>query len=298
MTGPPELTPSRQGHPFGGADWALLTAVALMWGTSFLFIEIALEAVSPTVVAWARVLFGAVALGCLRAARQPVTRADWPMIAVLGLVWLGVPFVLFPLAQRSIDSSLAGMINGATPLFTVLIAVVWTRRLPASYQRVGLLVGFAGVVAVNWPAVQGADATTVGVALAVLAAVFYGVAFNIAPPLQARSGTLPVIWRAQLVALVALSGPAAVDRSGWGWSWSAWSALVALGVLSTGVAFAAFVTLIARVGATRGSVAVYFIPIVAIVVGVVFAAETVEVVSLVGTGLVLVGAWLTSRKEA
>lgn len=297
MTDLPDLAPSRQGRPFGAVDWALLAAVALMWGTSFLCIEIALETVSPTVVAWARVLFGAVALGFVPAARRPVARADWPMIGVLGLVWLGVPFVLFPLAQQSIDSSLAGMINGATPLFTVLIAIAWTRQLPATYQRVGLLVGFAGVVAVNWPAVQGADATTVGVALAVLAAVFYGVAFNITPPLQARNGTLPVIWRAQLVALVALSGPAAVDWSGWGWSWLAWSALVALGVLSTGVAFAAFVTLIARVGATRGSVAVYFIPIVAIVAGVAFAGETVAVVSLVGTGLVLVGAWLTSRRE-
>jgi drug/metabolite transporter (DMT)-like permease len=267
-----------------------------MWGSSFLFVEIGLEYLSPVVIAWARIALGAVALGCVPAARRPIVRHDWPAVAAVGLIWMAAPFVLFPLAQQSIDSSLAGMINGAAPLFAVFIAVLWTRRLPGSYQRVGLLVGFVGVLAVNWPATQGADATVLGAGLAMAATICYGVAFNLTPPLQARNGALPVIWRAQLVALAVLTVPAAADPSGWSWSLPAWSAMVALGVLSTGLAFAAFITLVGRVG-QRGSVAVYFIPVVAIGVGVVLAGESVASLSLVGTALVLIGAWLTSRRD-
>jgi len=72
--------------------------------------------------------------------------------------------------------------------------------------------------------------------------------------------------------------------------------MVALGVLSTGLAFAAFITLIGRVG-PRGSVAVYFIPVVAIGVGVALAGDSVAPLSLAGTALVLIGAWLTSRRD-
>lgn len=208
-----------------------------------------------------------------------------------------VPFVLFPLAQQSIDSSLAGMVNGAAPLFTVAVAALWARRGPQRRELAGLGVGFVGVVAVNWPAAQGTDASLLGAALALLATMFYGVAFNLAAPLQSRGGALPVILRAQLVALVVLAPPGVFGLSGSSPSWSAMAAMVALGAFSTGLAFAAFSTLAGRVGASRGSVTVYFIPVVAIVLGVLLRDETVAALSLAGTALVLLGAYLTGRRS-
>jgi drug/metabolite transporter (DMT)-like permease len=282
---------------FTARDWGLLAAVALMWGSSFLLIEIGLDHLEPTAVTWLRILFGALTLGLLPAARGPVRRADRPGIAVLGLVWLAAPFTLFPLAQQSIASSLAGMVNGAAPLFTMLVATVWTRRLPTGRQVAGLVVGFAGVVAISWPAVQGATATALGAGLVLLATLFYGVAFNLAVPLEERNGALPVIWRAQLVALVIVTPPGVVGAADSTWAWSAVLAMVVLGALSTGLAFAFFTTLAGRVGAARGSVTVYFVPVVAILVGVLLAGESVAVVALVGTALVLLGAYLTSRRE-
>ena len=291
----PAPTRTRSGA-FTATDWGLLASVALMWGCSFLLIEVGLHDLQPTTITWLRILFGALTLGCIPAARRPVARADLPLVALLGVVWLAAPFTLLPLAQQSISSSLTGMVNGAAPLFTMLVATVWSRRLPTRTQTAGLVVGFAGVVAISWPAVQGADATAVGAGLVLLATMFYGVAFNLAVPLEERSGALPVIWRAQVVALVLVTPPGVVGVGSSSWSWSSMAAMVVLGALSTGVAFVCFTTLVGRVGAARGSVTVYFIPVVAIVLGVVLASETVAPVALVGTALVLLGAYLTSRR--
>jgi len=282
---------------FTTRDWGLLAAVALMWGSSFLLMDIGLGDLQPTAVTWLRVLFGAVTLGFLPAARRPVVRADLPWVAVLGLVWIAVPFTLLPIAQQHIASSLAGMVNGAAPLFTVLVATVWSRRLPNAGQALGLVVGFAGVVAIDWPALQAGSGTALGATLVLLATMCYGVAFNLAVPLEERNGALPVIWRTQLVALVLVTPQGVVGAAASTWSWPAVAAMVVLGALSTGVAFACFTTLVGRVGASRGSVTVYFIPVVAIVLGVAVAGESVTTVALVGTALVLFGAFLTSRRQ-
>jgi len=282
---------------FTTRDWGLLASVALMWGSSFLLMDIGLRDLEPTAVTWLRILFGAVTLGFLPAARRPVSRADRPAVAVLGLVWIAVPFTMLPFAQQHIASSLAGMVNGAAPLFTVLVATLWSRRLPDVRQALGLFVGFAGVVAIDWPALQAGNATALGATLVLLATMCYGVAFNLAVPLEERNGALPVIWRVQLVALVLVTPQGVVGAAGSTWSWSAVVAMVLLGALSTGIAFVLFTTLVGRVGASRGSVTVYFVPVVAIVLGVVLAGESVTAVALLGTALVLFGAFVTSRRE-
>ena len=275
----------------------LLLAVAVMWGSSFLLIDIGVDHFTPELVALLRVAFGAGALAVVPAARSRVPGAAWPAIAVLGVIWMAAPFVLFGIAEQSIDSSLAGMLNGGAPLFTAIVAGLATRQLPSRGRAAGLAVGLAGVVAISWPAVQDAEASAAGAGLVVLATVLYGVAFNLAGPLQRRHGALPVIWRAQLVALALLApfGIAGVPASTF--AWSSLLAVAVLGGLGTAVAFVAFTTLAGRVGSTRASVAVYFLPAVAIALGAVFRDETIAAVSLLGTGLVTAGAYLTSRAD-
>jgi drug/metabolite transporter (DMT)-like permease len=202
---------------------------------------------------------------------------------------------LFPLAERSIPSALAGTINGAAPLFTAAIAALWSRRMPGRGPLAGLVVGLAGVVAVDAPAVGSGSAGVLGIGLVVLATVLYGVAFNLTAPLEDRNGALPVILRAELVAL-AVDTPAGL--AGLAHSPATLGGLLAmavLGVVCTGLAFAAFATLVGRVGATRGSVTVYLVPVVAIVLGVAVNGEPVQPVSLAGIALVLAGAYLTSH---
>jgi drug/metabolite transporter (DMT)-like permease len=128
--------------------------------------------------------------------------------------------------------------------------------------------------------------------------ILYGLSFNLAVPLQQKYGALPVLFRAQMVALAAMAPVAAAQLPASDWSWVSALAMIPLGVLGTGLALVAMTTLVGRAGAARGSVAIYFLPLVAVVLGVALRDETIALVSLGGTVLVLAGAWLTSRKEA
>jgi drug/metabolite transporter (DMT)-like permease len=290
---------------FGPGEWGLLAAVATIWGSSFVLIDVGLEAFTPGVVALFRVLFGALALAVIPRARQPVDRSDLPRIALLGVTWMGVPLILFPVAQQWIDSSVAGMLNAAVPLTTAVWAAALLRRWPGRPQLVGLLLGFAGIVLISLPelptdaiAAEGSGAAVAGVGLVLLAVVLYGLSANLAVPLQQRYGALPVLLRSQLAAMVIIVPFGLATASGSTWSWTAAAAMVPLGALGTGLAFALMTTLVGRVGGPRGSIAIYFTPIVAIGLGVGLAGEALHPLAAVGCGLVVGGAWFTSRRQA
>lgn len=282
---------------FAARDWALLTAVALMWGSSYLFIEFGLEDFPPATVAWLRMALGVAVLALVPAARAPLReRSDLRLTAVLGLVWMAVPFLLFAVAQQHISSALAGMVNGATPLFTAAVATVWLRRAPDRGLVVGLAVGFIGVLVLGLPNVDG-RASAVGVLLVLLAVLLYGVAFNLTGVLQSRNGALAVILRAELVALVVLApfGVPGLARSTP--TVAGVLAMVALGALGTGLAFVLFTRLVGSVGAPRASITTYLIPVVALVLGAGLAGESVAPLSLVGIALILLGAYVASGRR-
>jgi drug/metabolite transporter (DMT)-like permease len=281
---------------FGMREWGLLAGVALIWGSSYLFIDVGLESLAPGVIAVARVVLGLAALALVPAARRPIGRQDLARVAFLGVIWTGLPMLLFPVAQQWIDSSVAGMLNGAVPLASAAWAVVLLRRPLPRLHAAGLLIGFAGVLAISWPQLQGSRATTLGAALVIGAVVLYGLAVNLAVPLQQRHGALPVLLRAQLAALVLLLPFGLWGLRNSSFAWPSVLAMVPLGVLGTGVAFVLMTTLVGRVGGPRGAVATYFIPVVAIVLGVVLLGERVAPAALAGTALVVAGAWLTSRR--
>ncbi len=289
---------------FGAAEWGLLAAVAIIWGTSFALMEIGLRSFEPGLVTLARVGLGAAALALVpRARRTTIDREDLPRVALLGVVWMGIPLLLFPVAQQWVDSSVAGMVNGAMPLTTAAWSVVLLRRLPGRTQLIGLGIGFVGIVAIALPeipigdiAASGTALTALGTGLVFSAIVLYGLAANIAVPLQQRYGALAVLLRAQLAALVIIVpfGVAAIPGSTFAWGPAL--AMIPLGVLGTGLAFVLMATLVGRVGGPRGSVAIYVVPVVAILAGLALG-EVVAPIALIGTGLVLIGAWVTSRRE-
>jgi drug/metabolite transporter (DMT)-like permease len=289
--------PGTRAEAFGPVEWSLLAFIGLMWGSSFIFIAEGLEAFEPALVTLFRIALGTATVAMARRSRRPVAREDWGRIAVLGVIWMAVPLLLFPIAQQWISSSLAGMLNGAMPLFAALTAAILLRRAPRSIQIVGLVLGFSGVAAISWPAVRGASVTALGAVLVIVATVLYGISANMAVPLQQKYGALPVILRAQIVALAVVLpfGLAAVPGSTF--QWSSALAMVPLGAGGTGLAFLAMATLVGRAGATRGAVAIYFIPVVATILGVTVRGESVEAIQLAGLALVLVSAWLVSRRD-
>ncbi len=286
-------TPEQQ--PFAAQDWACMGAVALMWGSSFLLIDVGVDHLAPAVVAAGRLAFGAGTLALVPAARRPVPAAAWPELAALAICWMAVPFILFAVAQRHIDSSLAGMLNAAAPLCTALVAAGWARNLPDRRRVAGLLIGFAGVVGVSLPALGGSESSGFGIALVLLATLLYGIAFNLTARLQPRYGALPVIWRAQLIAAALLAVPAVLALPDSAFAWSSVAAVAVLGSLGTAVAFAAFTTLAGRVGSTRASVTTYLLPAVAIGLGAMVRDERIALASVGGCALILAGAYLTTR---
>jgi drug/metabolite transporter (DMT)-like permease len=292
----PVTAEGRSSAPFEPLDWALIAVASAVWGSSFLLIAEGLETLEPGVVAFGRLAFGFLALSLVpKARRTRIDPVDRPRIVVLALVWLAVPMVLFPIAEQWVSSAVAGMLNGAVPLVAALIASVLLRRAPGRNQVAGLIVGFLGVVAISLPSMQGGSRTALGASLVLLAVVSYGFAGNFMVPMQQRYGSLAIIWRAQMFALVFTAPYAAVGVPDSSLAWKPVAAVVVLGVLGTGLAFVAAGTLFGRVGATRGSVIGYLIPVVALGLGVVFRDEHVAALAVGGLVLVLGGALLTSR---
>jgi drug/metabolite transporter (DMT)-like permease len=280
---------------FRAFDWVLLLTAGCIWGASFFFIANALDSFQPMLITWLRVALGFATLSLVPRAHARIERADWPRIVLVGVVWMAFPLSMFPIAEQHVSSSVTGMLNGALPLFAAAIASILLHRLPGRRQRVGLAIGTLGVVLIGLPSVTEGSSTAFGVALIVLALMSYGVAINVVVPLQQRYGALPVLRSVAMVAALLLApfGLAAIPSSSF--SWKAAGCTVALGALGSAVAFVAAATLAGRVGSTRGSTTTYLIPVVSLVLGAWVLHESVHVLSVVGSAIVLLGAFVTSR---
>lgn len=299
MTSRPVISTSEGTHrdAFSPSEWGLLAFTGITWGASFLFVAEGIEAFAPTQVAFLRIVLAFVTLSFAKKTRTKVEREDWLPITILSITWMALPFLLFALAEEHISSSLAGMINGAVPIAAALIATLLLKRLPGRNQRLGLLLGFVGLILVGLPAFDKGASSVFGMGLMIAALCLYGLSFNISVPLTQRYGSLPVLWRAQGVASL-LSAPGAI----WGlrtshFQLSSLLAVTALGVGGTALAYVAVATLGARVGSTRASVTVYIVPPVALILGVTLRNESLETLSVIGTVVILAGAWFTSRAD-
>lgn len=280
-------------------DWILFVSLALIWGSSFLFMAMGLDAFHPGLVTLLRVMFGAGFLALLPKARaSKIDREDLPKIIVLAAIWVAIPFTLFPIAQQWIDSAIAGMLNGATPIFTAVIATIIHRSLPGPLQVTGLLLGFAGILAIALPSAGGGTTAAIGVVLVVLATLGYAVSLNMVPPLQRKYGSIPLMARVEWVALPMVIPFGVYGVADSTFAWPSLLAVLAVGILGTGLAFVLMGNLAGSVGATRASFLTYLIPVVALALGVVFRDEIVSSVAILGSGLVILGAILASRREA
>jgi drug/metabolite transporter (DMT)-like permease len=282
---------------FTGVDWLLFLVVGTIWGSSFLLMAIGLDAFRPGLVTWFRILFGASALWLVPGARAPIDRADRGRLLLLSITWVVIPFTLFPLAQGSVNSAIAGMLNGAAPIFTAVIATILLRRPPGSRQLVGIPLGFLGVAAIALSAAGQGPSQVIGVVLILIATICYGIAFNVATPLQQRYGSLPVMARILTIGAVMTAPIGLFSIAGSHFAWSALAATGAVGVLGTGVAFVLMGRLVGRVGPTRASIVGYLIPVVALVLGMLFRHDEVGSIAVVGVALVILGAYLISRRE-
>lgn len=275
----------------------LFVSIGVIWGSSFLLMDIGLEAFHPGLITWMRVGLGAVVLGLVPRARRRIEPYDKPRLIALSFLWVAIPFTLFPIAQQYINSAVAGMLNGAVPIFAAVTATVFLRRLPHGAVLIGLVLGFVGVAAISLSSGSGDSSEALGVVLVLLATILYGLAINIAAPINQQYGSLAV--NAQMLAYASIwtapLGIVGLTQSTF--AWDSFLAIAAAGAIGTGLAFLIIGSLVSRVGSTRSSFITYVIPVVALILGVVFRNDQVTVIAIIGVVLVIVGALLAARRE-
>jgi drug/metabolite transporter (DMT)-like permease len=299
MTAIADAAPAPAPAPAGDAtlaDWVRIVVPGFIWGASFLFIAEGLESFPPTLITPMRLAFGFATLGAFGASRRRIPRADLRRVAVLAVVWMAFPLSMFPFAEERVSSGVTGMLNGATPIFVAAVAAFIARRPPPRHHAVGLAVGSAGVVLIALPTLGEGSSSAVGVGLILLALASYGVALNLAVPLIQRHGSLPVMWRAQAVALVLTTPFALPHLDEVAFRWWPLVAIALLGVLGTAVAYAFAAGNAARLGSTRASITTYLIPVVAVALGALVRGERVALLALCGCAVTLLGAWLVGRR--
>jgi len=278
-------------------DWLLIAVPGLIWGASFLFIAEGLKATGPSGIAFVRLFIGLATLAWFPAARKPVERSAWPPIALVGVLWFAFPLSMFPFAEQRVSSALTGMLNAVVPLFTAIVASAIAGRVPERRVNVGLAIGLIGAGLIAWPTMHEGHSSVVGVLLILAAVVSYGFALNLARPLQQQYGALPVILRAQLVAVI-LTAPLGVpDVLAVRWTPAPFFSLLMLGAFGTGVAFVSLATAAGRVGATRASSAAFLIPPVALLLGVMVRGEHVAMLSIFGSVVCVAGTWFMRRPQ-
>jgi drug/metabolite transporter (DMT)-like permease len=282
-------------HPDSSADWLLVAIPGIIWGASFLFIAEGLKAIGPNAVTFVRVLFGFATLALFPAARIAVERSTWPRIAMVGVLWFAFPLSMFPFAEQRVSSALTGMLNALVPLFTAIVATAIAGRVPERRVMTGLAIGLAGAGLIAWPAIHEGASSVAGVLMILAAVASYGLALNIARPLQQQYGSLPVILRAQMVALILTAPLGAPGLLVAHWTPASFLSLVELGAFGTGIAFVSLATAAGRVGATRASSAAFLIPPVALMLGLLVLGENVATLSIAGCAVCVAGAWLMRR---
>ncbi|HZR28867.1 MAG TPA: DMT family transporter [Terriglobales bacterium] len=286
--------PSATLHTASGGWW-LIAVPGMIWGASFLFIAEGMQAIGPSGVTFVRILLGFATLSLFPSARRPVKRSDWAGIAWLGVLWMAFPLSMFPFAEQHVSSALTGMLNGANPLFTAAVAAIIARRMPSRRIVTGLVVGMSGAVLMALAPGGVGRSSAAGIGMIIAALTSYGIALNIASPLQQRNGALAVIWRAQIVALL-LTAPLGVPAlMAARWMTGPATALLALGVLGTGVAYVVMSVAAGKLGATRASSTTFLIPAVALVLGVIIRHEKVALISVIGSIVCVAGAWFMRR---
>jgi len=290
------LNPAAPGRP-----WLTeYISLAAIWGASFLFMRLGAAEFGPLPTAGVRVGIAALFLTPLLLARGqgPTLARHWRKILFLGLLNSGIPFACYAYALLSITTGLSALLNATVPLFGALVAWLWLKDRPHGLKIMGLLIGFVGVAMLAWgKASFKPDASGVSSGWAVVACLVatlcYGIAASYTRRYLGGVSSLVVATGSQMGATLGLALPA------W-WFWpnqtpglTAWLALLAVGVLCTGVAYVLYFRLIDKMGASASLTVTFLIPVFAVIYGVIFLGESVTTWMLLCGAIILSGTALS-----
>ena len=277
--------------------WALFAAVSVIWGMPYLFIKIAVDEISPSLLAWSRLALATVVLlpvawkvGALRGLRE-----RWRILTIFAAVEMAVPWPLLGFGEIHITSSLAAILVATVPLFVALLATRFDHsERPNATRFAGMLIGLAGVVALVGIDIGGHGDELLGASAVLLVAFLYAIGPMIVKRRLADVDPLGPVAASLGIAALLVSPFALADLPDSMPSADTFASIAVLGLLCSALAFLFFFRLIAEVGPGRATVITYINPVVALALGVAILDESITAGVVVGLLLILAGSWLST----
>lgn len=278
------------------ASFVRLLSLAAIWGGSFLFMRIGAPVLGPALLIEFRVAFAALflALVALTLKKRLEWQRHWRHYLILGFFNSALPFLLFAFAAKTLSASILSVLNATAPIWGALIGAVWTRQALAPRAWLGLVLGMCGVaLLVGFDKITALTGANWAIGAALLAAFSYGIATTYAKgakavePFANAHGSM---WAAALLVLPALPffpAPAMPSVGVMG-------AVVALGVVCSGLAYLLYFRLVQDVGATSALTVTFIVPVFGILWGSLFLSEVIGWYTIVGSAIVIVGTALAT----
>ena len=286
-----------------GAGLVRLGALALLWGSGFLWIKLGLRGFNPVQVVFARLLLGFATLlpiALWNRLKAPRGWRVWGHLFVAAAVANAIPYLLFGIGEQTVGSNVAGVLNATTPLWTLLLAfVVGVDRDHSAKKVAGFALGFLGVAVMFSPWESAAEFTSWGGLACLAAAASYAISYLYMGRYLTNRGIPPLMLSVGQLGAATTLMAAAMPFSGFDmpmWRWDATVSLAILGVFGTGLAYVLNYRIIQDEGPTTASVVTYLLPIVAVLLGWVALREPVTVTMVAGVLLVLLGVALTRKR--
>jgi drug/metabolite transporter (DMT)-like permease len=279
----------------------LLLVLALIWGSSFMFIEIAIDDLSPAATMTGRLLFASAALGAVLVAKRGFRQAvrcvrdfGWAGV-VLGVISTALPFWLIAWGQTRIDSGIAAIGNASMPIFVALLAMKFAQHERVTGLRAfGLVLGIIGVGVLVGVNPEGGWPGAIGTLAVIVASISYAAGSLFSQHKLGDSSGLLVSTASVLWGTVAIlpfgiaQGPAGIP------SWESTVSVAVLGLLGTALGLMMYLRLLEDYGSSKGSLVVYLLPVVALFYGAVFLDEPLRITALAGLALILAGVAIAS----
>lgn len=280
----------------GNSEWLLLFTLALLWGGSFFFIELAIEGLQPFTIVLMRVGLAALillAVAISQGEKLPRSAKTWGGFVMMSLVSNVLPFSLITWGQTAIESGLASIMLATTPIFTVILAHFFTADERLTVPRlIGVLLGVIGVTLLVGPNfLRGVGAQVMGQLAVLAAAASYGLSALVARKMM--SGSTPLVNSAGMLscATIFMLPLAFIFEQPWTASpgFVPLLAALALAIVSTALAYLLYFQLVARAGASNASLVTLLIPVTAVLLGAIFLGERLPLIAFGGMGVIFCG---------
>ena len=278
-------------------DWILLTALAAIWGSAFMFIKISAVVFGPILLVTLRLLIAGIVFlpFLLRESKRQLFKPYFPSILIIAIVSNSIPFSMFAFASLGATSNMLGILNGTTAFLTTVIAYFWLKESVTLKQIIGLFLGFIGVLILVNP--SNGSTTFIASMCAMIGSLCY--AFNAVYLQKHHSNSDKIVligWSMLfggllMIPLASFNLPNAMPDI------NSILALLWLAVISTGLGYLAYVRLIDKIGAVKTATLTYLLPVFSIIWGAIFLQEQITFIILGGFIFVMMGMYFANSSN-